>query len=138
MAESPTPTGYESYSHWLRMPRPTTADSSKDATVATSSRAQGQEYLLRLDGPLSSPEVVRTIAALPTLPPTYNGSSDTGDSSASFCRIDAQTKQIVLPWLALHRASHRPLFIAQSLATKNFDAHSVAPMLGCDATLPQY
>lgn len=54
-------------------------------------------YLLKLDGPISTPQKVQIAANLATIPESHHGSSDTGDSV--FCKVDGRAKIAIEKWL---------------------------------------
>ncbi|KAK3639091.1 hypothetical protein LTR56_012640 [Elasticomyces elasticus] len=103
-----------------------------------------QEYLLKLGGPFDSPETVRSIANLSTVPKIYNASSTTDaadddddeEETARFIKVTATTRQALLTWV--QPSGYEPLFIALSVARKALAADSMAPMLGIDTTMPQH
>lgn len=92
-----------------------------------------------MEGPLASVETVQDISGLSELPEVLKGSSEEDDEGgeACFCKINARANQAILSWLSTRHPSFRPLLITQSLAAKDLSAHSMAPMLGVDTTLPQ-
>jgi hypothetical protein len=58
------------------------------------SQAQARTiYALKLEGPISTPQKVQTVANLSTIPESYHGSGEEGD--AVFCKIDGQTKMAI-------------------------------------------
>ncbi|KAK5679830.1 hypothetical protein LTS10_007778 [Elasticomyces elasticus] len=104
-----------------------------------------QEYLLKLGGPFDSPETVRSIANLSTVPKVYDASSTTdsaGDDdeeeeeTSRFIKVTASTRQALLTWV--RPSGYEPLFIAHGIARKALAADSMAPMLGIDTTMPQH
>ncbi|KAK5724514.1 hypothetical protein LTR15_004560 [Elasticomyces elasticus] len=134
--------------------KPDIADLVKTAKVAIrqASANEGvvydpnQEYLLKLGGPFDSPETVRSIANLSTVPKVYDASSttdaaDDGDKeeeTSRFIRVTATTRQALLSWVTTHQPGYEPLFIAHCVARKALAANSMAPMLGVDTTMPQH
>ncbi|KAK4901575.1 hypothetical protein LTR27_001347 [Elasticomyces elasticus] len=104
-----------------------------------------QEYLLKLDGPFHSPETVRSIAGLSTVPKVYDASSTTdaaGDDdeeeeeTSRFIKVTASTRQALLTWV--QPSGYEPLFIAHRVARKALATDSMALMLGIDTTMPQH
>ncbi|KAF2483289.1 hypothetical protein BDY17DRAFT_310330 [Neohortaea acidophila] len=131
----------ETYSHWLRIPRTASSQhitSGTTANVGAENGQSGQEYLLRLDGPISCAHQVAEITGLTAAPKLFEGASERDGTAASFCKVDAATKQSILTWTREHHPTFRPMFVMRSLARKEFDITSISPTLGQDATLPQY
>ncbi|KAK3117592.1 hypothetical protein LTR53_000918 [Teratosphaeriaceae sp. CCFEE 6253] len=127
-----------SCSHWLRL-RQRTRACVPSVVSAASVKSRNQQCLLRMDGPLSSAETVAAIGGLSAPPKISTGCSGSpSDSKTRFCHVDSKAKEAIVRWLALKHPPYRPLFVAQTLATKDFCQHFVAPTLGRDATLPQY
>ena len=122
----------ESYSHWIQLPCSTVTPVGSN----TSKRDRRREYLFKLDGPLAFPDQIRDIAGLLVLPKIYEGASESESLTTRFCRVDTATKKLLLSWIAENHPSFPPLFIMQSLARKDFSSLSMAPVLGCDTTLP--
>ncbi|KAM7197063.1 hypothetical protein V8F20_006816 [Naviculisporaceae sp. PSN 640] len=137
----------------------TTSNSTK-AILPKPTRASTTKtyYLIRLDGPLSSPETVRVAGGLPTLPETFTDESNPDDEDSDldsnyenpqqtptrFCRIDNITKDKTLAWLssnpppAAEHSDWRPLIIKDARAHKDLSSVSAYPTLGVDTTLPQH
>ncbi|CZT07473.1 uncharacterized protein RCO7_09750 [Rhynchosporium graminicola] len=93
-------------------------------------------YLLKLDGPLSTPSKVQEIANLPAIPECHLGSSD--DGSSMFCKVDGRAKLAIENWLSVHNKDLRPLFVPFGRAYKELSSTSLYPTLGIDTTLPQF
>ncbi|XMA20861.1 hypothetical protein WAI453_013652 [Rhynchosporium graminicola] len=93
-------------------------------------------YLLKLDGPLSTPSKVQEIANLPAIPECHLGSSD--DGSSMFCKVDGRAKLAIENWLSVHNKDLRPLFVPFGRAYKELSSTSLSPTLGIDTTLPQF
>lgn len=63
---------------------------------------------------------------------------DDKERKARFCRVNGVAKERLLRWLEVEEPGLRPLFVLRSVARKELCAGSVAPMLGRDATMPQF
>ncbi|KFZ11824.1 hypothetical protein V501_04565 [Pseudogymnoascus sp. VKM F-4519 (FW-2642)] len=118
-----------------------TQNATKPSTLtqqATLSPAQARAvYLLRLNGPISTPQRVQIAANLETIPESHHGSSVDGD--AVFCKVDGRTKIAIESWLSNRNGPlFRPLFIPVKIAYKELSSHSLYPTLGKDTTLPQF
>lgn len=127
---------WESYSHWVRSVRCAEKKKKKREGEMDGS---GREFLLRLEGPFEDVEVVRRIAGLSCKPEVLEGEvEDDEERKARFCRVDGVAKERLLRWLEVEQPGFRPLFVLRSVAEKHFCAWSIAPMLGRDATMPQF
>ncbi|KAK5710086.1 hypothetical protein LTR17_019199 [Elasticomyces elasticus] len=126
-----------------------TAKTAKTAIRQTSAKEgvlseSNQEYLLKLGGPFDSPETVRSIVGLSTMPKVYNASSTTDaadddddeEETSRFIIVTATTRQALLSWV--QPSGYEPLFIAHPVSRKALAADSMAPMLGIDTTMPQH
>ncbi|KAH7417467.1 hypothetical protein BKA64DRAFT_636829 [Cadophora sp. MPI-SDFR-AT-0126] len=115
---------------------------TKTATKASAqqsmlSHAQARTvYLLKLDGPLSTPAMVHAAANLSVIPESHVGSSD--DGTSVFCKVDGRTKIAIENWLSAQNKDFRPLFVPFGLAYKELSSSSLYPTLGIDTTLPQF
>lgn len=112
-----------------------TSKTSTQQTMLTPAQAR-TIYLLKLDGPLSTPAKVQTAASLPTLPESHVGSSD--DGTSIFCKVDGLAKLAIENWLSTHNNEFRPLFVPFGRAYKELSSSSLYPTLGIDTTLPQF
>jgi hypothetical protein len=113
--------------------------SARQKSVLSPAQAR-KEYVLKLDGPLSTAAEVQKAGNLPLVPETYDGSSDveSGTGSSIFCKIDGRTKAAIENWLLNQRSSFRPLLVPVGTAYKELDPNSLYPTLGKDTTLPQF
>ena len=96
-------------------------------------------YLLKLEGPLDTPQRVQAAASLASSPIVTSGLTDDG-SNAKFCLIDGLIKAQILTTLSADpKTKHfHPTFVRLSTSPKNLSQTSIAPTLGLDATLPQH
>jgi hypothetical protein len=94
------------------------------------------DYLLKLEGPVSSSECLAKILGLSKLPIAHDGESSDDGHVARFCRIDANARQSLLAWA--HDNDFCPLIISQFRAPKGFSSVSFAPKIGLESTLPQH
>ncbi|KAI9932779.1 hypothetical protein ASPWEDRAFT_178225 [Aspergillus wentii DTO 134E9] len=91
-------------------------------------------YMVKLEGPLDSPQKVQTLGKMLELPAVREGSGATGD--ACFCLINGKIKATIA-W-ALKGEAFVPTFIRINTADKSLSGCCFAPTLGfCDPTLPQ-
>ncbi|KAM7221449.1 hypothetical protein V8F06_003224 [Rhypophila decipiens] len=144
----------DSYEHYCSSmstrPEGTTTTTKPKTTFPT----KNTYYLIKLDGPLSSAETIRVAGGLPTLPPTFSGTSNLEDGEdsdrvdneqASFFRVDNATKDKILEWLATTTTTTtvstgggwRPTIVKDSAASKDLSQTTPYPTLGLDTTLPQ-
>ncbi|KIW68924.1 hypothetical protein PV04_04836 [Phialophora macrospora] len=93
-------------------------------------------YILRLEGPLDTAERIKTAAGLVQVPAITPGVGDSG-APTSFCEIDGQAKVKLLDWISQHHVGFQPTIVRLAKAKKDLCAHSLAPTLSLDATLPQ-
>jgi hypothetical protein len=98
----------------------------KKTPIATAvlSPAQARTiYVLKLEGPISTPKKLQIVANLPTIPKPYHGSG--GGVDATFCKVDGRTKVAIENWLATQNETRfRPLFVPEGKAYKELCAHS--------------
>jgi hypothetical protein len=114
--------------------RPKSAISSR---VKLSTRQARAIYIVKLSGPLSTPEDVRIAAGRATKPDRIQGEGEHGD--ASFCIIYGLAKKAITKWLTTQGISFVPTFarVVQK-AQKELSSVSIFPTLGVDSTLPQH
>ncbi|KAI2778737.1 hypothetical protein F4815DRAFT_476461 [Daldinia loculata] len=114
------------------------------ASLASNSRPQKipnktrpSVYLLKLEGPLDNVIRVQSAAGLDITPQEHKGTDDSGEHTI-FCKVDANTKQKLLEFLASQGSRFQPTFIRYSRAEKNLSTKSAYPTLGIDTTMPQH
>ncbi|KAI9052697.1 hypothetical protein LZ554_002974 [Drepanopeziza brunnea f. sp. 'monogermtubi'] len=116
-----------------------TAASKASAQPPMLSPAQARTiYLLKLDGPLSTPAQVQAAAKLQAIPESHVGSSDDDGSNSVFCKLDGRAKLAIESWLSARNEEFRPLFVPFGRAYKELSSSSLYPTLGIDTTLPQF
>lgn len=93
-------------------------------------------YLVKLEPPLNTPEIVRDAGGLEEVPTTVCGTSDSG-VLVQFCRVDERTRHAIARHFAHNKWGNAPTFLQLTRASKSLSANSAAPFLGFDATLPQ-
>ncbi|OCT52908.1 oxidoreductase domain containing protein [Cladophialophora carrionii] len=93
-------------------------------------------YILRLDGPLDTAQKVKTAAGLAELPSIAAGVGESG-ACTSFCELDSRAKAKILAWISEHHTDFHPTIVRLAKAKKDLSAHSLAPTLSAEATLPQ-
>jgi hypothetical protein len=113
--------------------RATPGAPSKAKVSASQARAT---YIIKLEGPLSTPEHVTVAAGLTTPPEFIQGEGDDGDTS--FCIVNGIAKQAITEWLALQGSVLVPTFARIANAAKELSTISMYPTLGIDSTLPQH
>ncbi|KAE8370940.1 hypothetical protein BDV27DRAFT_151793 [Aspergillus caelatus] len=86
-------------------------------------------YLVKLEGPLSSPSHIQDIAGLLELPLQTTGEGEFGN--ASFCLIKGTIRPEILS--ALSNTTHTPTFIRVNMAEKHLSKYSMI-----DPTLPYH
>lgn len=126
----------ESYSHWIFSSPPKQNHSYRTGGTAVANA--DREYLLKLEEPLSA-ALIQDLACLESPPKLLEGhEEEDNDVAVWFCRVDGNTKNEILLWLAEHAPGMRPTFVSISMAQKDLDSHSISPTLGVSATLPQH
>ncbi|XDG00434.1 hypothetical protein ABKA04_000049 [Annulohypoxylon sp. FPYF3050] len=101
------------------------------------SKTRSSVYLLKLEGPLSSTDLVKSAACLDETPAELSATDDTGETAA-FCKVDTTTKEKLMDYLASQGSPFQPTFIRYSKAEKGLLATSAYPTLGIDSTMPQH
>ncbi|XRM42976.1 hypothetical protein ABZX51_006187 [Aspergillus tubingensis] len=98
-------------------------------------RDKNSTFLVKLEGPLSTPSQVQELSKSPTIPVLKEGVGET--STANFCLITGAMKLNILS--ALAESTFSATFVRINLSPKDLSAHSIAPILGSDIdpTLPQ-
>lgn len=99
----------------------------------TRSRRNAPTYLLKVEGPLTSPQEFASAIGLTALPPVERGESE--QDTAYFYRLDESNMQKLEAWLAAKFPSHRPTKIRLNIAYKDDFA---IPTLGMDPALLQH
>lgn len=128
---------YEEAAAIIRITQMGTKPSTSTKQAILSPAQARAIYLLKLDGPISTPQRVQIAANLATIPEVHHGSSDYGDSV--FCKIDGRARIAIENWLSVQNETlFRPLFIPVGMAYKELSSHSYYPTLGKETTLPQF
>ncbi|GKZ38093.1 hypothetical protein AbraIFM66950_010040 [Aspergillus brasiliensis] len=98
-------------------------------------RDKNSTFLVKLEGPLSTPSQVQKLSQSLTTPILKEGVGET--STASFCLITGAMKLNIIS--ALAGSTFSATFIRINLSPKDLSQHSMAPCLGSDIdpTLPQ-
>ena len=118
----------EAYSYSLGIKRSSTP---KNKNVAGNVNAM---YIVKLEGPISSPEQVQEVAGLSHLPVKSTGQGETGD--ACFCTTTSSARSQLLQWLDTHHPTYTPTIVKLSRSRKELSPLSLAPFLGMETTLP--
>ena len=101
-------------------------------------------YLLKMEGPLSDLDTIRTVGRIHAASKVTSipGTDDEGNPT-KFCVVDLSARTHIEGWLAAAAAAEkgipffRPTFVPYSRgADKSLSSTSLAPTLGVDATLP--
>ena len=108
--------------------------------VAGSRPSSGNAFILKFEGPLSTPAKVQEAAGLTTLPIITKGTdADKETREASFCHIDDSARQNIIAWLLRENiVGFRPTIVRVSKADTELSSVSMHPTLGIESTLPQY
>ena len=122
----------EAYDYSLTLPQRSTSRLPRHAVVS-----QGT-FIVKLEGPLTSPQKIQEIAGLSSPPPTSKGLSAERSETTTFCELDGPTRHRISAYLAQHHPAFRPTFVRLAKAKKDLSPTSIAPFLGIDATLPQH
>ena len=102
-----------------------------------SGKVARAEYLLRLDEPLSSTEIVARAAQLTRSLEYIEGEGDKGKTG--FCVITGLEKQSLMVWLSTHASGFVPTLARLTRkAPKRFSSSTLYPTLGVESTLPQH
>lgn len=120
-----------------RNPKP---KSSAQITTTKPSPARARAiYIIKLEGPLDTPEEIQEAAGLNERPLTIQGESEEDKALANFCRINGAAKLAITNWLSAQNISFRPMFTrCHQKALKDFHEDSLFPTLGIESTLPQF
>ena len=107
-------------------------------TARSSQPSKATKYLLKMERPLHSIDAIQTAAghntnAIPTLLGT-----DSSGNAATFCLVDASTREAILAWLGSQKSPFQPTFVRYSQAEKALSSYSPFLTLGVDTTLPQH
>ncbi|PWY83650.1 hypothetical protein BO94DRAFT_468536, partial [Aspergillus sclerotioniger CBS 115572] len=94
-------------------------------------------FLVKLEGPLSSPTKIKALTGFLTTPILKEGEGIRDTSPSNFCLITGKMKLAILS--ALEGTFFSPTFIRVNLSPKHLSDYSIAPTLGneIDPTLPQ-
>jgi hypothetical protein len=95
-------------------------------------------FLIQLEGLIDSPEKIRDIASLLTVPSTHTGTSLETAELARFCKISSRTRSVIFKYLSDIDSDFRPTIVRLTQASKDLDPHSISPTLGADSTLPHH
>ncbi|OBT64945.1 hypothetical protein VE03_05682 [Pseudogymnoascus sp. 23342-1-I1] len=121
----------------IRITQTTTKPSTPTRKAILSPAQARAAHLVKLDGPISTPQKVQIAANLPTIPESHHGSSDDGNSV--FCKVDGRAKIAIENWLSMQNGPlFRLLFIPVGMAYKELSSQSYYPTLGKETTLPQF
>ncbi|PYH67556.1 gamma-glutamylcyclotransferase family protein [Aspergillus vadensis CBS 113365] len=103
--------------------------------TALRPRDKNSTFLVKLEGPLSSPFQVQELSKSVTTPILKAGVGET--STANFCLISGAMKLNIVS--ALAGSTFSATFVRINLSPKDLSPHSIAPCLGSDIepTLPQ-
>lgn len=97
-------------------------------------RSDNATYIVKLGGPISTPEDIQVVAGLEKLPVKSTGQGETGE--AEFCTISSSAKDQVLEWLASNHPTYTPTIVRLSKSAKELGSYSLAPFIGQETTLP--
>ncbi|KAI1373011.1 hypothetical protein F4677DRAFT_462571 [Hypoxylon crocopeplum] len=124
----------EAYEHSCSLTAHTTpAVPRKNPSKAT----KPSTYLLKLEGPLSDVELVKSAVRLHETPIELNGTDDSGEP-ATFCKVDAATKEKLLEYLSDQGSRFQPTFHSTSIPVWYFfygtlgNPEVLKRLLGCE------
>jgi hypothetical protein len=92
-------------------------------------------FLLKLDGPLGTPDIVRKVAKLNEIPRALPTTTDS-ESNGTFIIVNGATKDVILQTFA--EQIFQPFFQQYNKAEKALSSTTLFPTLGIDSTLPQF
>ncbi|KAK4237760.1 hypothetical protein C8A03DRAFT_34233 [Achaetomium macrosporum] len=130
----------EAYEHACLISQQTRVAQQEPFTLPVKAASK---YLLKMEGPLHSIEAIRAITRFSDRDTGVSelrlvaGTDDSG-LSASFCIVDAATKQNIQTWLSSAEPLFQPIFVRYSKADKALSSTSHFPTIGLDTTLPQH
>ncbi|PYH37407.1 gamma-glutamylcyclotransferase family protein [Aspergillus neoniger CBS 115656] len=103
--------------------------------TASNNQDKNSTFLVKLEGPLSTPSQFQELSKSLTTPILKKGVGEA--STANFCLITGAMKFNILS--ALAGSTFSATFVRINLSPKDLSAHSIAPTLGSeiDPTLPQ-
>ncbi|KAF3063505.1 hypothetical protein GL218_01826 [Daldinia childiae] len=126
----------EAYEHSHSLMASLTSN-SRPQKIPIPNKTRPSVYLLKLEGPLDNVFQVQSVAGLDIAPQEHKGTDDSGEPT-SFCKVDADTKQKLLDFIADQGSIFQPTFIRYSRADKDLSTKSAYPTLGIDTTMPQH
>jgi hypothetical protein len=97
----------------------------------------GGTFLVKIQGHLSSPEVVQQLLNKNEAP-TVLPAADDGGYTVGFCLLTGAEKSRLISALKALGIHYKPTFVRVSIASKDLSPESRYPTLGIDTTLPQY
>ncbi|KAJ5042013.1 uncharacterized protein L3040_004574 [Drepanopeziza brunnea f. sp. 'multigermtubi'] len=95
-------------------------------------------YLLKLDGPLSTPAKVQAAAKLQAISESHVRSSDDDGNKSLFCKLDGRAELAIESWLSARNEEFRPLFVTLGRAYEELSSSSLYPTLGIYTILLQF
>lgn len=96
------------------------------------------DWIIKMEGPLSL-NTIRVAARLSDAPQiSYSTDSGDGQGRDTFVTVNGIEKAHLLNWIDNHATGFQPTIVRSGKAGKQLDAHSIAPTLGVDITLPQF
>ena len=122
----------EAYEYSLTLPQRSSTALPRHAVIP-----QGT-FIVKLEGPIDSPEKIQEIGCLSSLPHAFEGVDADRESEATFCEIDGNARHRISSYLSKHHPTFRPTFVRLAKAKKDLSPTSIAPFLGIDSTLPHH
>lgn len=95
-------------------------------------------YSMFLAGPLDTPEKVKEIGGLSTIPEVGTVISGDDETPAAICHASGQAKQQIKDGLATWGIDFKPCFVTFWIAARRLSPFSAYLPLGIDSTLPQH
>ncbi|KAK3644136.1 hypothetical protein LTR56_004144 [Elasticomyces elasticus] len=101
----------ESYEYELELAMKKRAMLPTLVPVADMSARETVTYLVELDGPLSSAEIVRETAGMEAVPPIVAGESVEEGRAVQLCCIDGTAKAAILRWASEEGGGYEPVIL---------------------------
>jgi hypothetical protein len=129
-----------SYEHQLMIKTSKTTKKTKASPKKSQSlslKKSNTMYLVRLEEPLNSVDIVKNVAKLKDPPEIMNGQGLNCD--VVFCIVNCLAITAISEWLTVHAPDYVPTFVYMpSRAEKSLSKDSHYPTLCMDSTVPQY
>jgi hypothetical protein len=125
----------ESYEHYLTVQTVGLRSTGNLNSSRSRKSPANSSYLVRLEGPIDAPEMVRKLAGLQQTPPVH-ATADDSESQGIFVIVDGATRAVIVQKFATR--TFQPFFQRYAKAEKVLSIISRYPTLGIDTILPQH